>query len=506
MTRFSNTEKILALAVIPAVAGIYLYIFKDLTAVVGGDTPSYVNLDPSRPVAYGAFLNGVFKQGFGLNAIPPIQLALLLSCLWITAWVWTACTGRFALVFVWQGLTVANILLAESSIYLIPDAVSAAHIMLAFASIISITARYTRARLSVLLIVCAVSILIRPTNLMLIVGAAGLLFILPGVPRRERLIGLSTAAVVCLLALAVSPAFYFYRYGSAATSSPAARGLLQKTLFTAWAPDETATRCGGAVIEAATHDVVGYLQAAPQLTRSILEDKYSNYLRFSVIIPQLQDKLGLRSERDVNNTIACYVSARFKQNPFHFLERFARDYLRLGLYLVFVDQHQRAQYEAYVAAAPPPQPAASAKLGDQISDGFKRAGMMLPSDARTGDARALFDPPLARAALPLLLLRVFQALALVISAAILARFLLEIFGVARKRTDPVILWAALMLQLNTIATAVFEMPLPRYMTPLWPLSVAIVLLACAAAIPLVRAVLCRLWPPKLQSVHALQPR
>ncbi|GJE57697.1 MULTISPECIES: hypothetical protein [Methylobacterium] len=506
MTRYLGPAKILALALIPVFAGIYFYVFKDLTAVVGGDVPSYINLDPSRPVGYGAFLNGAFKLGFGLNAIPMIQAAFLLGCLWVTACAWTACTGRFALALVWQGLTMANVLLVQSSVYPIPDAVSAALIMLALASWIGMAAHYSRTRLCVLLLVCGIAGLFRPTNLILLVVTGGMLMCLPGLLRRERLIALGAAAAVSVLTLAASPAFYFHRYGSVATSSPAARGLLQKTLFTDWAPDAAATRCGGEVIETATHDVVRYLGATPPLERSVLEDKYSNYLRFSVIIPELQSKFHTTSEGEINSILACYVSARMKQDPLHFVTRFAGDYLRLGLYLVFVDAQQRAQYETFVAANPPPQPAASVRLGDQLSGGFSQAGMVRPSDVRSDDATNLFDPPLARATLPLLLLRVFQAVALAISAVFLIRFLLEIVRLTRTTSDIVMVWSALVLQLNTIATAVFEVPLPRYMTPLWPLSVAVVLLAGWMAIPLVRASVLRLGASAGRSALALQPR
>lgn len=506
MTRYLSPAKISALALVPVVAGIYIYVFKDLTAVVGGDAPSYINLDPSRPVGYGAFLNAAFKLGFGLNAIPLIQATFLLGCLWVTACAWTAGTGRFALALVWQGLTMANVLLIQSSVYLIPDAISAALIMLALASWIGMATHYSRTRLCVLLLVCGVAGLFRPTNLLLLVVTGSMLTCLPGLPGRERLIALGAAAAVSVLTLAASPTFYFHRYGSVATSSPAARGLLQKTLFTGWAPDAAATRCGGEVIETATRDVVRYLETTPPLERSILEDKYSNYLRFSVIIPELQNKFHFSSEGEANNLLACYVSARIKQDPLHFAARFAGDYLRLGLYLVFVDAQQRAQYETFVAANPPPQPAASIRLGDQLSEGFSRAGMVRPSDVRSDDAANLFDPPLARATLPLLLLRVFQALALAISAVFLVRFLLEIVRLKRTTSDAVMVWSALVLQLNTIATAVFEVPLPRYMTPLWPLSVAVVLLAGWMAIPLARAALHRLGASAARSPLALQPR
>ncbi|GEP01745.1 hypothetical protein [Methylobacterium haplocladii] len=506
MTRYLSPTKVLALALVPVVAGIYLYVFKDLSAVVGGDVPSYVNLDPSRPVAYGAFLNAALKLGFGLDAIPLIQAAFLLGCLWATACAWTACTGQFLLALAWQGLTVANVLLVQSSVYILPDTVSAALIMLALASWIGIAARYSRTRLCVLLLVCGIAGLVRPTNLILLVVTGGLLLCLPGLIGRERLIGLGAATTVSLLTLVASPAFYFYRYGSAATSSPAARGLLQKTLFTGWPPDETAARCGGEVIGTATRDVVKYLEAAPPLERSVLEDKYSNYLRFSVIIPELQVKFDLKSEGEINSLIACYVFARFKQDPIHFGGRFARDYLRLGLYLVFIDAQQRAQYETFVAANPPPQPAASVRLGDQISEGLSRAGMILPLGVRPDEATGLFDPPLARATLPLLLLRVFQALALAISAVALVQFLLEIVRLTRTTSDMVMVWSALILQLNTIATAAFEVPLPRYMTPLWPLSVAIVVLAGWMAMPLARAALRRSGSEAARSGLTLQPR
>lgn len=353
VTRYLSPAKISALALVPVVAGIYIYVFKDLTAVVGGDAPSYINLDPSRPVGYGAFLNAAFKLGFGLNAIPLIQATFLLGCLWVTACAWTAGTGRFALALVWQGLTMANVLLIQSSVYLIPDAISAALIMLALASWIGMATHYSRTRLCVLLLVCGVAGLFRPTNLLLLVVTGSMLTCLPGLPGRERLIALGAAAAVSVLTLAASPTFYFHRYGSVATSSPAARGLLQKTLFTGWAPDAAATRCGGEVIETATRDVVRYLETTPPLERSILEDKYSNYLRFSVIIPELQNKFHFSSEGEANNLLACYVSARIKQDPLHFAARFAGDYLRLGLYLVFVDAQQRAQYETFVAANPP---------------------------------------------------------------------------------------------------------------------------------------------------------
>lgn len=505
-TQYLSLKKAAVLAIAPLAAGLYLCTVKDITAVVGGDMPSYLNLDASRPVGYGLFLNTALKLGFSLNAIPLIQLGFLLSCLWGAACAWTAWLGRLTLALVWQGLSLANVLLAQSSVYLIPDAVSAALTLLALAAWIAVTARYTRTRLGVLLVVCGVAVLLRPTNLILLVASAGLLLSRPGLLMRERRVGLCAAAAMGVLTLAASPAFYFFHSGSMATTSPAARGLLQKTLFMDWSPDATAERCGGAVIDAATRDVVRYLASAPPTTRSVLEDKYSNYLRFSVIIPELQSRFQLTREGDVNALIACYVAARFRQDPLHFAARFARDYLRLGLYRVFVDAGERAQYEAFVAAHAPPQPAAAVRLGDQISDGFSRAGLAAPTDIRSDTAGAVFDPPLARAAVPLLFLRIFQALALAVSAAVLVRFGLELVGLTRTTSDAVLVWAALVLQANTIATAVFEVPLPRYMTPLWPLSVAIVLLAGRMAVPPARAVLAHARAWAARSALALQPR
>jgi hypothetical protein len=460
---------------------------------VTGDSPGYVYFAPGRPVGYPAFLALASWIAPHLAAVPVLQAAAFGASLGILGLAVNALVGRLALTLVFELLCLLGPAVLKSLPDVMSDALTMACFNLFAATVIfHFTGRLRRAWVCCA-VICFAGLLLRPANLAL--AAAAIIALVLAEERRllsRRAIGGAAAVLISVvLAQVVITVAARMVNGPAPASSPLARGLLQKTLFQDW-PDRRVRGVDArdsAFISRSAAQVDHYLTLAPADVRDVMEQPYSDYLRFQVIIPQIAGFHGFPHSDQTDPIVSAYAVQRIAERPAAFIGGVWHSYWQLLTYGRTYTDRTRAGVEAFMLEHPlvilPPV----APLGEGIALesrlsrdlGRSQAGPQPQDDAAR--LRASIRASGSGHGWPLVvMIRSFAFLTAFGSGAAL---LYVLFGAPGATSAPLRVVAVLGATAHGLAalTAVSEFALARYMAPVWPSLCVVAVVAVSAVWP-----------------------
>jgi hypothetical protein len=454
------------------------------------DGPGYMYFEMHRSVGYPLFLAGV-KAVFGdLRMVAELQL--LIYCAATVALGLSIYFASGSLVL--MTLLELGVLLypgpAQMSQQILSDSLSASLIMLWAAALISVVDRKRTSSVVALSATTAAALSVRSGNLALV--PAGFLAILAfgNLLSMPRLAQIAIFAAGVAGGFGITPAVHTAIYGDAHTPSSLAIAVFQKVMFIPPSRVSTGTACDQDLIDPLLAPVNSYLQTAPTVVRSVLELRYSAYLRYSVILPSLTKKLGGVSSGKIDDSIMCYTVARFSEAPGAVTVRIITEYWKLLTNWTYITQQERAAFYDFVAKHPPVIPTRVEKPAEET--GLRRRAIAeLGGIAGIADTEAFikdgmlgasdFEAPPARPRSMALALAAFQVVAAVISTIGIVAVGLAVCGFREAdRNWAIIGVLGVAAQGIMIVTAIAEIALPRYVYPVWPLLCTVMALAAFA--------------------------
>lgn len=465
------------LGAICAVALIASLYFTRAINPLNSDTPSYLYFDQSRTIGYPAFLWIVKALTGSARFAVQAQMVLLAGSLFLLGWSFHRLVRNWKLSLLFQILLVASPELWHSAAELMTEALATAFVALWCAQLLRLVARASHAGYVVLALIAAAGTTVRPSLLVLFAGT----LIAASLVRsgRERWTALLSLILIATAAWVVTPIGYLLIHGSAVTTSPFARGVLQHTLF---CDQPTAARDpDSAFVEAESKAVRQYLEAAPGDVRIGLEHVYSAEMRFRSIIPAIGRAHRLTAAWQTDPIIGRIARRRIEANP----TCYARDVL--GSYLGLLTQgsaHSKAvatRVNAYIAANPPPWISPQPLLPDNA-----RALSRAAAELQAAPPPPAGPPHISSTASPTLLIvgRFLYGCASAIG-------LISLFALIawRRMSANAQRLAACMAALGAAlhamfaGTAIVELALIRYTVPAWPIVCAILALGFAGLAP-----------------------
>ena len=425
-----------------------------------------------RPVGYPAFLWLIHSLTHSYQATRYLQLILLCISLGLLAYSFRLNGGPLFLSLLLELVLFANPGLLMLADQIMADSLSAACVALLAAATVALWRGARPSLIWALIALAAFAPLLRPVNIAF-TPAVFCAILLYGrrltVPRWAQA-GLLVVAV--LIAQQATPLAHALRHDSATITNPVARGLFQKTLFRQWPADAASGRCEGALIARDTAAIDAWLEQAPPTVKQAMENLYSGYLRFIVIIPEIVAIHHFENFSEADPILECYAMDRIKQDPGYFLRDVVDQFVRFLTYSTFVSQQRHDEIERYVAANPPPMPPPVAR---DDKDFQLRARAL----ADTGSDQEVFTTidthftvPKAR---PQLLRLGLVAIQIAAAAGMLAGMVAVLLALLRQRAGGGFAAAGLMgivFYGEMLITAVIEIAVPRYVLPLWPLICA----------------------------------
>jgi len=419
------------------------------------DSDSYINFDPVRPFGYPVFLQ-IVKVVLGhYEAVVFVQLALYFLFVVFLCLAFAARFGSLIATLCLELLLVINPGPIGLAFVAVSDSLSTS-LGMGYLGMVLLFSMYRNwPHLLSLVTMVTVLALVRPINLILFLPASiCILYLARDLKAGPKLWPAVFAIFVGgLVSIEATPiALYFVR-GSMETSSPLVRGMFEKTLFNpdissaTWhCPDE-------AYIRELLVPVNDYIDHAPAEFQPTLEQRYSSYLRFQVIIPALMRAHRFSDEKQTNAILLCYVTNYLKKFPVRYASQVIKEYGHLISNYTFFTSDKRQRYLEFIEDHPPVLPP--------------------PTD----------EPPGVSAEDPLSSFKVMRSYPLLLSLAMSAFYIFSflIFVVAalysfisllRRRTlrDNWFLLTvfALGVQSKLWATVAIEIALPRYIFPDWP--------------------------------------
>lgn len=439
------------------------------------DTPSYLYFSPSRTIGYPAFLWLVKALAGHAAAAVPVQMALLAASLFLLGRSFHDLIGRRKLSLIFQLILVCSPSLWKSSAELMTEALATACVALWCAQLLQQLKQGSSAGQLRLALISAAGTLVRPSLLVLFAGSAVAALLITGTRQRRR--GLLSLIPISVATLTLTPVSLLFINGSAATTSPLARGVLQHTLFCSGA--SVSGDADAALVEQDSLATRRYIAAAPEDIRIGLEHLYSAPLRFELIIPSVGRLHGFSAGWQTDPILHRVAQQRIKANPMCY----ARDVLTAYWQLVTQDSlHVGApghHVDDFLASHPPVSIATQPMLPlDQQALDRAAADLQVSAPVqRTAIGRfaAKSSPAL------LLLGRLLYGSTAAIGIASIAILALKRrpWALSQQR---VIALAALGISLHTLfaGTAIVELGLIRYTLPAWPLVCTILAIASVA--------------------------
>jgi hypothetical protein len=319
----------------------------------------------------------------------------------------------------------------------------------------------SRGGIAFLVALSALAMMVRPPLIALFLGTG--IFVLTTLPARERAKALIMAGAGLVVAWATTPVAQYFVNGSAQTTSPFARGVLQHTLYcdrhgTPPNPDSQ-------FVESEAAPVRRYIESAPADVQEQLRRAYSTPLRFGSMIPVLGGRHHLQMRSDVDPYLAPIAAERMKANPSCYAGSVLSEYLRMAVFATDPTSEEGRRTNAFMAIHPPVEvPQYPVLPGDEW--------LARKAASEVGNQVAGLNPPRQRlevvAQVPLLALLPFR---LLFAAAALVGLCSLMLLPIRKRFGPTLpVMAAIGAAFHgTLAvTAIVEIGFFRYLVPLWP--------------------------------------
>jgi len=440
-----------------------------------GDSAEYLYFDPSRTVGYPAFLS-LFRLATGHVALAvPAQILLLATSLLLLSWSFHRLVRRPAYTITFQLLILANAGMWFTAAFLMTEALSTALVALWCAQLLRMVRKPRSYRL--LVAISCVATMVRPSLLALFFGTA--LFALVAEPARSRARAITMTVAGFVAAWSATAIAQLIVHGSAHTTSPLARGVLQHTLYCD--PQTVPSNADSDFVERSAEPVRRYIDSAPAEMREQLRREYSTPLRFGLIIPVLGRRHHLETRSDVDPYLARIARERMIDNPACYAKSVGNEYLRLAVFDTDPTAEDARRVNAFVKSHPPPEvPQIPVLAGD---DRLARAAASEVRNAPAGlnplheELKVVGNIPLGA----LLPFRVLHAVAALIG--LLSLLLLPLWQrLGREARNGFAAAAAMGVSLHGILaiTAIVEIGFYRYLVPCWPLVCTLPVLAAVA--------------------------
>ena len=275
---------------------------------------------------------------------------------------------------------------------------------------------------------------------------------------------LSMTGVGLLAGWAATPVAQLLVHGSAAATSPFARGVLQHTLYCDVGPPSRDP--DSALVEQTAAPVRRYIDTAPPEVREQLRREYSTPLRFGLIIPELGRLHGADRRSAVDPYLAPIARQRVAANPLCYASSVLGEYARMAIFDTDPTSEDGQRVRAFTDNHPPVDLAQVPLLaGDER--------MALNAAAEVGKPPAGLNPTRYHlnvvAKVPFVALLPFR---LLFGAAALIGGL-ALFALRRRSVRgpefAAIATMGLAFHAVILITAIVEIGFFRYLVPLWPI-------------------------------------
>ena len=442
-----------------------------------GDSAEYLYVDPSRTVGYPAFLAVVrLTTGNVALAIQAQMLLLAAAMFWLGVSFYRF-TGRRALSIVFHTFLIAMPTVWAASSRLMTEALSTCLVALWCAIALRMIIEPSSRRATMLMVISALATTVRPSLVALFLATGAIILVVPYQSWRNR--ALLTGAAGLTIAWTATPLAQFVVHGSAHTTSPLARGVLQHTFYCR--QEAVPQDWGSQFVEENAAAVRGYIGTVPSSLHEEFRKAYSSPLRFGLIIPVLGRRHNLQVRSQVDQYLAPIAWQRVTANPSCYATSVAREYIRLATFETDPTAEQALGVRTFMKVHPPFQLPQFPVLAGDARMTLRAAAEVhnQPSGLNSNRIHFHFDQKIpALAVLPVRLLSGAAALAGIFSFLVL---------VARGRRKPVkdsflLATAAIGVALHGVIaiTAIVEFSEERYLAPIWPM----VCIADLLAVPL----------------------
>jgi len=439
-----------------------------------GDSYEYLYFDASRSVGYPAFL-ALIRLIIGQVALAvPAQTLLLAGSLLALAWSFHKFCGRPSFSFVFQALVLSLAAMWYDSAFLMTEALSTALVAIWCAQLLSLIKATPSVRGEALLVaISGLATMVRPSLVALFAGTA--LFIFVAQSPRERLLALIMTGAGLILAWGATPVAQLAIHGSAKTTSPFARGVLQHTLYCS--PGTVPRDADSLFVEQSAAPVRRYIETAPPDMQIQLRRSYSAPLRFGLIIPVLGRRYHLDMRSQADPYLSRIAGERVRANPSCYARRVVGEYVRMATFDSDPTKEDARRFNAFMESHPPVEVAQYPRLpGDEylVRRAANDVHNQFSRQPEPQNLKIVAKIPFL-AILPLRLL--FGGAALVGLASVLT---LPFRKRVAPQLQPIISATAAMGVAfhGTLAiTAIVEIGFFRYLVPLWPIVCTVLAVA-----------------------------
>lgn len=470
------------MAVLTLIASIAAIAITARVNPLRGDSAEYLYFDPSRTVGYPLFLSLVrFLTGKVALAVP-LQILILGGSLLFLAWSFHQLVRRpyASLSFLAFLLLQAGMWFAAA--FLMTEALSTALVACWCGQLLRIIKAPQLRGTAILVAVSLAATMVRPSLVALFFGS--ILFILLGLEKRVRISALLFAVLAFLCSWAATPLAQLVVHGSAKTTSPLARGVLQHSLYCT--PSNPNGDADFNFVEQSAAPVRRYIDAAPSAMHEQFRRAYSTPLRFGLIIPVLGRRHGILVRSGVDPFLAPIAAARIKANPPCYVQSAVNEYLRLAAFDTDPTSEDAARINYYMKSHPAPE-----LTQYPVLPGDRQMAMMAAKEVNgrpsgltppVWNMKVVGDVPLL-ALLPMRLVYVFASLA----GLLWIMFLIARPRLSKAQRQLLPATAALGIAFHgaLVITAIVEIGFYRYLMPLWPMVCTLVFLAVLGAADLI---------------------
>ena len=478
LNRENNRHVLLGLAAMTAVA---LFAALWTTRAINplrGDSYEYLYFDASRSVGYPAFLAFVRLITGQVALAVPAQMLLLAGSLLTLAWSFHKFCGRPSFSFAFQAMVLSLAVMWHDAAFLMTEAISTALVALWCAQFLCVIKARPPLRAVVLVALSGLATMVRPSLVALFFGTA--VFIFVAQPPRERRRALIIAGAGLILAWGATPVAQLLVHGSAKTTSPFARGVLQHTLYCS--PDTVPREADSLFVEQNAAPVRRYIETAPPDLQIQLRRPYSTLLRFGLIIPVLGRRHHLNVRSQVDPYLLRIASERVKANPSCYVRRVAGEYVRMATFYSDPTKEDARRFNAFMEANPPvvvtqyPRLPGDELLVRQAASEVHNQASVQPSPQ---DLKIIAKIPFL-AILPIRL--IFGAAALVGLLSLVALLLRKWLAPQLQQIAPATAAMGIAFHGTLAITAVVEIGFFRYLVPVWPIVCTLVAVAVVSTI------------------------
>lgn len=446
-----------------------------------GDSAEYLYFDPSRTVGYPAFLELIRLSTGHVVAAVPVQMAILAGSLFFLGATFHEMSHRLGWSLTFQTLLLLQPGMWFASAFLMTEALSTALLALWCAQLLRQLKGPSAHGAASLTALSALATMVRPSFVALFLGTV--VFIAAALPKRERIGALIIAGAGLASAWSATPIAQYFVHGSAETTSPLARGVLQHTLYCD--PHHVPRDADALFVEREAALVRNYIESAPYDVREQLRRSYSTPLRFGSIIPVLGRRHQVQLRSQLDPYLSRIARERLEANPSCYASNAAAEYLRMAIFDTDPTSEEGRRTNAFMQAHPPVEvPQYPVLPGDQLL-ALRAASEVGNRPSGLNQARQQVTVVAQAPLLALVPIRLLFGTAALIG-------LCSLFALpARRRFAPearprIAATAALggAFHCTLAITAIVEIGFFRYLVPLWPAVCTLIALAVLALVEL----------------------